>query len=364
MENNKNELIKRENIAPEIFKKANSIDILDKKSIIEYGHEVQDKLSKESDKVLRNIKENDSNDKINKVLNDMLEVFKSYDPQNVSDEVNKEVDQGFMDKIKSMFNKSKENLIGKELSKVDSATNNMTFIEKQLNESSSSVDIMNKNLDDLIKSNKEYYENLNQFIEAAKYKQLDLKDEITKDVESVKEIEDAYEKQNQIQLVSDKEQGLDNLDKRIYDLSTSLALAEQNVFELEMIKNINLSLKENINNSLVNSIPIWKSQLTKAVVLIQQQQSIKTSKAIREATSDILISNSNILKDNAVQMYNESNRSFIDIDVLKETQRNMIEMTEDLKRMSEEAYNERLRGYEELKEIKEEKKELDTKVEI
>ncbi|BDE75722.1 toxic anion resistance protein [Staphylococcus phage S6] len=360
MENNKNELISRENISPEVFKKVDEINILDKKSIIEYGHEVQDKLSKESDKVLKNIKENDSNEKINKVLDDMLDVFNSYDPQKI-DENMKQEEKGFMDKIKSMFNKGKENLIGKELSKVDSASNNMTFIERQLKESSSSVDTANKNLDNLIQSNKDYYENLSEYIEAAKYKKLELTDEIQKDTDEVRNIEDVGEKQNQIQLVSDKEQGLDNLDKRIYDLSTSLALAEQNVFELEMIKNINYSLKENINNSLVNSIPIWKSQLTKAVVLIQQQQSIKTNKAIREATSDILLSNSNILKDNAVQMYNESNKSFIDIDVLKQTQSNMIEMTEDLKRMSEEAYNERLRGYEELKEIKEDKKELENK---
>ncbi|QQO92628.1 TelA-like protein [Staphylococcus phage Machias] len=352
MENN-NQLVERKDISPEVIKKADKINVLDKSTIINYGHEVQNKLSKESDEVLKRIKENDSNEQINKVLEEMLDVFNSYDPQKAVDDVNADVDKpGILEKIKGIFNKEKNKLIGKELSKVDSASNNMVFIEKQLKEGSSYIDHSNSSLDKLIQSNKDYYETLNDYIEAANQKQEDLRLEIKQDMEEVKNINDDESKQNQIQLVSDKEQGLDNLDKRLYDLRTSLALSKQNVYELEMVKNINHNLKESINNSLVNSIPIWKSQLTKAVILIQQQQAIKTNKAIREATSDILLSNSNILKDNAIQMFNESNKSFIDIDVLKETQNNMIEMTEDLKRMSEEAYNERQRGYEELKEIK------------
>ena len=144
---------------------------------------------------------------------------------------------------------------------------------------------------------------------------------------------------------------IDRLDKRIYDLQLSRDIALQSAPQIRMIQNINQSLAEKIQSSLMTSIPLWKNQMAIALSLSNQRQIADAQKRVTDTTNDLLVKNSEMLKTNAIKTATENERSVIDIDTLKQTQANVRETIQKTLEIKEEGQRKREEAKKELAQL-------------
>ena len=95
-----------------------------------------------------------------------------------------------------------------------------------------------------------------------------------------------------------------------------------------MIQNVNQALAEKIQSSILTSIPLWKNQMTIALTLMRQRHAVFAQKAVTDTTNDLLLKNSALLKQNAIETATENERGVVDIETLKTTQSDIIETIE------------------------------------
>ena len=203
-------------------------------------------------------------------------------------------------------------------------------------------------LDELYDMNKDYFDELSIYIEAAKHKQYVLQqDEIPKLREQAK----STGNQMDVQAASDMEQFVDRLDKRIYDLQLSRQIAIQTAPQIRMIQNVNQALAEKIQSSILTSIPLWKNQMSIALTLMRQRNAVSAQKAVTDTTNDLLLKNSELLKQNALATTTENERGVVDIETLKTTQKDIIETIEQTLQIQEHGRTKRKQAESELNEL-------------
>ncbi|WP_147075866.1 toxic anion resistance protein, partial [Staphylococcus xylosus] len=203
-------------------------------------------------------------------------------------------------------------------------------------------------LDELYNMNKDYFDELSLYIEAAKKKQHDLQQE---DVPKLRAQAKSTGNQMDVQAASDMEQFIDRLDKRIYDLQLSRQIAIQTAPQIRMIQNVNQALAEKIQSSILTSIPLWKNQMSIALTLMRQRNAVTAQKAVTDTTNDLLLKNSELLKQNALATATENERGVVDIETLKTTQNDIIETIEQTLQIQEQGRNKRKQAESELNQL-------------
>ena len=181
-----------------------------------------------------------------------------------------------------------------------------------------------KLLDGLYQQNKDYFDDVNLYIAAAKRRKHEIQ---TNDIPKLQEHANQTGNQmDQIQAVADMEQFVDRLDKRIYDLQLSRQIAIQTAPQIRMIQNVNQALVK-IQSSILTSIPLWKNQMAIALTLMRRN-AVSAQRAVTDTTNDLLTQNAAMLKQNAIETATENERGIVDIETLKTTQSDIIETIE------------------------------------
>ncbi|PWZ83817.1 toxic anion resistance protein, partial [Staphylococcus pseudintermedius] len=176
-------------------------------------------------------------------------------------------------------------------------------------------------LDGLYQQNKDYFDVLNLYIAAAEQKKTEIEQHVLPEMrQRVKAADD----QMVVQDVVDMEQFVDRLEKRIYDLKLSRQISLQSAPQIRMIQNVNQALAEKIQSSILTSIPLWKNQMAIALTLQRQQKAATAQKQVTDTTNEILLRNSEMLRQNARVTAEENERGIVDIETLKTTQDNII----------------------------------------
>ncbi|PXA13201.1 toxic anion resistance protein, partial [Staphylococcus pseudintermedius] len=98
----------------------------------------------------------------------------------------------------------------------------------------------------------------------------------------------------------------------------------QSAPQIRMIQNVNQALAEKIQSSILTSIPLWKNQMAIALTLQRQQKAATAQKQVTDTTNEILLRNSEMLRQNARVTAEENERGIVDIETLKTTQDNII----------------------------------------
>lgn len=113
----------------------------------------------------------------------------------------------------------------------------------------------------------------------------------------------AEESSNQmhVQEVNDMMQYVNRLEKRIHDLKLSRQITLQSAPQIRMIQNINQTLAEKIQSSILTSIPLWKNQMAIALTLLRQESASQAQQAVTNTTNDLLTKNSEMLKQNSIR---------------------------------------------------------------
>lgn len=319
------------------------IEPLNNDALIAYGANAQSQLSKFSHDMLNQVQSKEIGP-VGDSLKQLMSKLKEIDPEELTKQ-NKNVFQRLFGKV----NRSVNELLAKH----KSVASQVDRISVQL-ESSKDLLIRDVNLlDHLYDENKAYFEALNVYIKAAELKKEELESNTLPTLQ-----EKASQSNNQMatQDVNDMIQYINRLDKRIHDLKLSRQITLQSAPQIRMIQNINQSLAEKIQSSILTSIPLWKNQMAIALTLLNQESASKAQKAVTDTTNELLTKNSEMLKQNALRTAEENERGIVDIETLKHTQDNLLETIEETLRIQTEGKAQRQQAEKELVSMEEELK--------
>lgn len=321
-----------------IDKLSKQIKPMDNDGLLNYGTEAQSNMSQFSHRILNEVKTTDVGP-VGDSLNGLMSKLKSVNPEELNPEN--------QSKLKRIFKRTKAsvNEIFSKMQSVGSQIDRISIeLDKHKNNLKKDIDM----LDELYDMNKDYFDELSIYIEAAKHKQYVLQqDEIPKLREQAK----STGNQMDVQAASDMEQFVDRLDKRIYDLQLSRQIAIQTAPQIRMIQNVNQALAEKIQSSILTSIPLWKNQMSIALTLMRQRNAVSAQKAVTDTTNDLLLKNSELLKQNALATATENERGVVDIETLKTTQKDIIETIEQTLQIQEQGRTKRKQAESELNEL-------------
>ncbi len=307
---NYDKLSKEEKEAIEKFN--NEIDVNDQTQIIQFGSAAQDKISKFSDSVLDKVKTKDAGE-TGKLLSNLVAEIKSFDKA-----VDDSAHTNFLEKLFSSAKKEFDKLIAK-YNKID---NNISTIEKGL-EKDKLLMLKDINIyDTMYNKNLEFFKEISLYIIAGEKKIEELK---TKDLVELKKKAEESKDQLDIQKVHDLENVINRFEKKIYDLKTTRIISIQMAPQIRLLQNNEAELAEKIQSSITNTIPLWKNQMVLALGINNAKQALKTQQAVTKLTNDMLVKNSETLKQGSIEVAEESEKAIVSVETLQKTNKNLIE---------------------------------------
>ncbi|ULG73301.1 toxic anion resistance protein [Macrococcus brunensis] len=302
-------------ISPEKREKINQIKHqikpLDNENLLMYGAGAQAKLSQFSQQILDEVQRKDVapiGDNLDKLMKKLREI----DPDELS--------QTEKSTIKRLF-KRVGATVNELMSKYQSVSAQIDRISVELNHSK---DVLMKDvalLDRLYEENRAYFEALDMFIMAAEEK----RDELNANLPELQQKASISNDQLAVQELNDMRQYINRLDKRVYDLKLSRQITLQSAPQIRMIQDVNSTLAEKIQSSILTSIPLWKNQMAIALSLMHQQKASKAQQQVTNTTNELLLKNSEMLKTNTIMTAQENERGIVEIETLKTTQNNIVE---------------------------------------
>ena len=192
--------------------------------------------------------------------------------------------------------------------------------------------------DSLYEKNLEYFRELQVYIVAGEEKIQEIR---TETLPSLRE--QAREKGDPMsaQLVTDFEDTVNRFEKKVHDLKLSKTIAIQTAPQIRLIQNNDKLLVEKIQTAVLNTIPLWKSQIVIALGLSRQQSALKMQREVSDTTNALLKKNAELLKQNTIDVAKESERGIVDIETLKKVNADLIETIEETIKIQQEGHTAR-----------------------
>ena len=128
----------------------------------------------------------------------------------------------------------------------------------------------------------------------------------------------------------------DRFEKKLYDLELTRNVSIQMGPQIRLIQNNDTMMAEKIQTSIVNTIPLWKSQMVLALGLAHSQRAIEAQRAVSDMTNELLKKNAAALKQGTIDAAKESERGIVDIETLQATNKSLIETLDELSRIQSE----------------------------
>lgn len=335
-ENENFELVETDTQQVDTFK--NQIIALDNQSVMDYGREQQQQLSQYSDRMLQEVQKEDVKD-ISKTLDKLMKQLDESDPDKLLPE-----NQNFFTKV---FNRTKE-AVEKQFKHLTSVSAKIDSVSRELDSNQKILMRDVQSLDALYQHNQAYFKDVSALVEAG---ELRLKELRESELQQLKDKASQTGAQEDIQAVADMEDFIERLDKRVYDLQLSRDVALQSAPQIRMIQNINQSLAEKIQTSVMTSIPVWKNQMAIALALTNQRQVANSQKLVNDTTNDMIKKHSEMLKENAVRTAKENERAVIDVESLEESQANIKEAIQKTLEIKEQGQAKRQEAKAKLKDL-------------
>lgn len=313
---------------------AEKIDIMQTNAILQYGSASQAKVADFSENVLKNVRSKDL-DEIGDVLTDLVGELKGFQIE--------EKEKGL-----SAFFKKSTNKVANIKNKYDSAEKNVDKIVKILEGHQVTLLKDITMLDMLYEKNLVHFKELTMYILAG-YKRLekikaeDLPAALKKAEESGLP-EDA-------QAANDLSAAINRFEKKLYDLELTRMVSIQMAPQIRLVQNNDTMMVEKIQSTLVNTIPLWKSQMLIALGIAHSQEAIKAQNEVAEMTNKMLKQNAESLKIATINTARESERGIVDIETLTETNQKLIDTLEEVKKIQEEGRSKREAAQVELRRI-------------
>ncbi|MBO7677676.1 MAG: toxic anion resistance protein [Erysipelotrichaceae bacterium] len=319
------------------------IDITETNSILQYGATAQNKVADFSDTALKNVKTKDIDD----VGDTLLKL--------VSQLRNFEVDEKDDNFFAKLFKKTSNN-INDVKAKYDSANANVDKIVKILENHQITLMKDINLLDQLYEKNLKNFKELTMYILAGYKRLAEIKaNELPAALKKAEESglpEDA-------QAANDLSEAINRFEKKLHDLELTRMVSIQMAPQIRLVQNNDTLMTEKIQSTLVNTIPLWKSQMLIALGIAHSKEAVKAQNEVSEMTNQMLKQNAENLKMATVETAKEAERGIVDIATLTETNKKLIETLEEVKRIQVEGREKRAAAQQELRRIESElQKEL------
>lgn len=306
---------------------AKQIDENNMSAVLAYGANAQKQLSEFSRQFLKDVRLKDTGE-IGDTLTDLMTQLKATDPKELTAEPSL---------FKKLFGRVRQSVTETQL-KYQQISSQIDKVAIRLDREKHELMNDNQMLDQLYDKNRDYFEALNVYIAAGELKMQELQEEIIPEA-----IAQASEDNDQmaVQKVHDLNQFLTRLDKRTHDLRLTRQMTIQQAPQIRMIQNTNQALAEKIQVSIHTAIPLWENQITIALALLRQQQATTSQRMVSETTNDLLLKNSEMLKQSSIDIAREVERGVIDLETLQHSQRNLVETLEETMTIQEEGRQQR-----------------------
>ena len=319
------------------------IDATNTAQVLQYGASAQNNISKFSDSVLDDVKTR-STGEVGDLLAGLVAEIKEFDT-----EIPTKEKKG----IFAMFNSAKKQL-EKLIFKYNKVENNVSRIEKQLEEHKVQMLKDIAIFDTMYDKNLEYFKELSLYIIAGERKLKELR-EVT--LPEMKKKAEESQDQTDVQAVNDMENMINRFEKKIYDLKTTRIISIQMAPQIRLIQNNDSELVEKIQSSLINTIPLWKNQIVIALGITHAKSALGAQKAVTDLTNDMLKKNSETLKQGTIEIAEESERAIIDVETLQKTNQDIIETLDKVIEIHENGRVKRQEAEKELEVIENELKD-------
>ena len=182
-------------------------------------------------------------------------------------------------------------------------------------------------LDELFKANTTNFKQLSMYIVAGK-KKLEEAYNVTLPAMQAKARETGTTED--AQAANDFEQMCNRFEKKLHDLDLTRTVSLQMAPQIRLVQNNNTLMVEKIQTTLINTIPLWKSQMVLALGLANSEEAVKAQQAVSETTNELLRKNAEALKQTTINVAKESERGIVDIETLKETNQKLIETIDEV----------------------------------
>ena len=327
------------------------IDVFDSTQILQYGAAAQEKISSFSDSILENVKTKSTGD-VGDLLSDLVAQIKAFD-RDVSGS-----NKGLLDKL---FNNAKKE-IDKIIAKYSKIETNIDSIEKGLEKDKIQM-LKDINIfDTMYEKNLEYFKEISLYIIAGEKKIEELRNVV---LPELKKNAEKSGDQLDIQKVNDMENTINRFEKKIYDLKTTRLISIQMAPQIRLLQNNEAELVEKIQSSITNTIPLWKNQMVLALGINNAKQALRDQQAVSKLTNEMLVKNSETLKQGSIEIAEESEKAIVNIETLQKTNADLIETLDKVLEIHENGRIQRAKAEKTLEEIEKELKAkmLEIKVE-
>lgn len=334
---------KVESISPQERKKIDQIkegiNLMDSNVAVQYGVGAQRNISQFSDTILANIKARDAGE-VGVLMTDLMLRVKDLDIDSLGEK------GGFFSNLP--FVKNMQNSIDKIMGKYDVLEVQIDKIEGQLDKARIEMLKDITMFDTLYGKNLEYFNDLQLYIMAGEEKIEEIRND------TLPRLRDEAIQSGEpmdAQLVSDFEDTINRFEKKIHDLKLSKTVAIQTAPQIKLIQNNDKLLVDKIQTAILNTIPLWKSQIVIALGLQRQQSALTMQREVTDTTNELLKRNSEMLKTNTIGVAKESERGVVEIETLKKVNEDLITTIEETLRIQKEGREKRLAAEVEIVEM-------------
>lgn len=315
------------------------IDLNNSNSILQYGVGAQKKIADFSESALNNVKTKDLGE-VGNMLSSVVVELKNFEDT--------EEKKGLLGIFKKQSKKI--DMLKAKYTKVESNINTIcTALEEHQIQLLKDISMLDK----MYEINKVYFKELNMYILAGKKRLEKAREEelvqLTEKAKLSGYPEDA-------QAANDFAALCDRFEKKVHDLELTRMISLQMAPQIRLVQNNDTLMSEKIQSTLVNTIPLWKSQIVLALGVAHSQNAAKVQNEVTNMTNELLRKNAETLKMSTIETAKASERGVVDIETLRATNESLISTLDEVIRIQDEGREKRREAEKELVNIEEQLK--------
>lgn len=318
---------------------AEQIDVTNSSMILQYGAGTQKKMADFSETALENVRTKDLGE-VGELLSDVVGELRNFDEEET---------KGFLGIFKKSSNKL-QNMKAKYAKAETNITQIVNVLEKH------QVVLMKDiaTLDKLYELNLTYFKELSMYILAGKKKLQQTR------ATKLQELIDKAQKSGlpeDAQAAKDLDGMCNRFEKKIHDLELTRTISIQTAPQIRLVQNNNSLMVEKIQSTIVNTIPLWKSQMVLALGVEHSTQAAQAQKEVTEMTNTLLRKNAEKLKLSTLETVKESERGIVEMETLKATNEALISTLDEVMKIQEEGREKRREAETEMQRLEHELKQ-------
>ncbi|MGN0072458.1 MAG: toxic anion resistance protein [Coriobacteriales bacterium] len=315
------------------------IDLRNSVAVMQYGAGAQKKMADFSESALENVRTKDLGE-VGGLIADVVTELRGFDATE---------EKGLFGFFKKTANK-----VESMRAKYDKTEANVNKIVKALQGHQKTLMKDAALLDKMYALNLDYFKELTMYILAGKKK-----------LQHAREVElaelvaaaNASGRAEDAQAAQDFEAMCTRFEKKLADLELTRTISMQTAPQIRLVQNDEVAMVEKIQTTIVNTIPLWKSQMVLALGIANSQEAVRAQNAVTDMTNELLRKNAEMLHSSTVEVAKESERGIVDIETLKHTNELLIKTFDEVMQIQEEGRQKRAEAEVEMRRMEAELKQ-------